>query len=177
MVVVDHESNALIASLNVCSQILCSCTTLFISILTCRAAKLKVAYSGACYTIFGCWFDIQQAPHLQSQCRNTLVKNSIPFPPNPSTFLSSSRTMKILPFTGAITLLAFVTSVLGDFYPLSDDIVGSSFYDEFNFEAITDPTHGRVCACLDPLIRLHSLTIHVGLSETTWTKPLLEAKT
>jgi hypothetical protein len=47
---------------------------------------------------------------------------------------------------GAVALLVFVPSVLGRFYPLSDNIVGSCFYDEFNFEAITDPTHGRVYA-------------------------------
>ncbi|GLB43086.1 putative glycoside hydrolase family 16 protein [Lyophyllum shimeji] len=33
---------------------------------------------------------------------------------------------------------------LGATYPLSDNIVGSAFYNNFNFEAIADPTHGRV---------------------------------
>jgi hypothetical protein len=62
--------------------------------------------------------------------------------------------MKVCSSIGVITLLASVPLVLGSSYPLSDSIVGSQFYDKFNFEAITDPTHGRVYASLDPLIRL-----------------------
>lgn len=32
----------------------------------------------------------------------------------------------------------------GATYSLSDEIIGKGFYDKFNFEAIADPTHGRV---------------------------------
>lgn len=32
----------------------------------------------------------------------------------------------------------------GATYSLSDEIIGAGFYDKFNFEAIPDPTHGRV---------------------------------
>jgi hypothetical protein len=45
---------------------------------------------------------------------------------------------------GAITLLSFTRPVLTATYPLSDAIVGSDFYKAFNFEAISDPSHGRV---------------------------------
>ncbi|KAJ8693745.1 hypothetical protein PTI98_008714 [Pleurotus ostreatus] len=38
----------------------------------------------------------------------------------------------------------FVSPVLGATYQLSDNIVGSAFLNTFNFEAISDPTHGRV---------------------------------
>jgi len=32
----------------------------------------------------------------------------------------------------------------GNRYQLSNKIVGNDFYDNFNWEAINDPTHGRV---------------------------------
>jgi len=32
----------------------------------------------------------------------------------------------------------------GATYSLSDEIIGKGFYDKFNFEAIPDPSHGRV---------------------------------
>ncbi|KAF7320860.1 Glycoside hydrolase family 16 protein [Mycena chlorophos] len=45
----------------------------------------------------------------------------------------------------SILLLApFLTPVLGGTYSLSSNIVGQGFYDAFNFEAIPDPTAGRV---------------------------------
>ncbi|KAJ7349959.1 endo-beta-glucanase [Mycena albidolilacea] len=37
-----------------------------------------------------------------------------------------------------------VSSVLGATYHSAEHIVGAGFYDSFNFEAIPDPTHGRV---------------------------------
>jgi hypothetical protein len=52
--------------------------------------------------------------------------------------------MKVSFSAGAITLLSFTRPVLTATYPLSDAIVGSDFYKAFNFEAISDPSHGRV---------------------------------
>ncbi|KAG6835744.1 hypothetical protein H0H93_015045 [Arthromyces matolae] len=46
--------------------------------------------------------------------------------------------------TVALSLLSLAGSALSAPYLLSDKIVGSDFYREFNFEAISDPTHGRV---------------------------------
>jgi hypothetical protein len=43
-----------------------------------------------------------------------------------------------------LTLSLTVSSVLGAVYFRTEHIVGQDFYDAFNFEAIADPTHGRV---------------------------------
>jgi hypothetical protein len=40
--------------------------------------------------------------------------------------------------------LSFASSVLGATYQMSENIVGAGFYNSFNFEAIADPTAGRV---------------------------------
>ncbi|KAJ7639603.1 glycoside hydrolase family 16 protein [Mycena polygramma] len=47
-------------------------------------------------------------------------------------------------FTGLLTLTSTVSSVLGASYSRSENIVGTGFYNAFNFEAIGDPTAGRV---------------------------------
>jgi hypothetical protein len=52
--------------------------------------------------------------------------------------------MKASLSAGVVALLTFAHSVLGVTYPLSDTIVGPAFYNAFNFEAIADPSHGRV---------------------------------
>jgi len=36
------------------------------------------------------------------------------------------------------------TGLAGAVYALNDNIVGEGFYSSFNFEAIPDPTNGRV---------------------------------
>jgi len=48
--------------------------------------------------------------------------------------------------TSAIFTLGFLvgSALAGDIYTLTDDIRGECFYDAFNFEAIPDPTLGRV---------------------------------
>ncbi|KAG5651997.1 hypothetical protein H0H81_006649 [Sphagnurus paluster] len=43
-----------------------------------------------------------------------------------------------------LAILSFAGSSLAATYGLSDNIVGSSFLTAFNFQAIADPTHGRV---------------------------------
>jgi len=44
-----------------------------------------------------------------------------------------------------LTLASLTGSALaGATYMLSENIVGEGFYSSFNFEAIADPTHGRV---------------------------------
>ncbi|KAJ6582244.1 hypothetical protein B0H19DRAFT_984373 [Mycena capillaripes] len=52
-----------------------------------------------------------------------------------STFAFSAR---------LLALTSTVSSVLGATYSRSENIVGTGFYNSFNFEAIGDPTHGRV---------------------------------
>ncbi|KAF6746910.1 glycoside hydrolase family 16 protein [Ephemerocybe angulata] len=49
----------------------------------------------------------------------------------------------LLTFVSAICL-ASVTGVLAGPYTLSDNIVGPAFFDAFEWQAIGDPTHGRV---------------------------------
>ncbi|KAJ7728148.1 glycoside hydrolase family 16 protein [Mycena maculata] len=46
--------------------------------------------------------------------------------------------------TGILTLCCLLSIVRGATYSLSDNIVGTRFYDSFTFEAIPDPTAGRV---------------------------------
>jgi hypothetical protein len=51
--------------------------------------------------------------------------------------------MKIV--SSSLTLALFTGSALaGATYVLRENIVGEGFYDSFSFEAIPDPTHGRV---------------------------------
>ncbi|KAF7356118.1 Glycoside hydrolase family 16 protein [Mycena venus] len=45
---------------------------------------------------------------------------------------------------GLLALSSFISPVLGATYSRSENIVGTGFYNSFNFEAISDPTHGRV---------------------------------
>lgn len=45
---------------------------------------------------------------------------------------------------GILTLSSSLSSVLAASYSRSENIVGTGFYNSFNFEAISDPTHGRV---------------------------------
>jgi hypothetical protein len=39
---------------------------------------------------------------------------------------------------------AGISGVMGAKYSLSDNIVGDGFYSAFEWQAISDPTHGRV---------------------------------
>ncbi|KAF5341821.1 hypothetical protein D9611_001175 [Ephemerocybe angulata] len=55
-----------------------------------------------------------------------------------------------------------VTRVLGVTYSLSDNVVGNGFYDAFNWEAIDDPTHGRVKYVDQATSRSQNLTYASG---------------
>lgn len=46
--------------------------------------------------------------------------------------------------TRALLLGILATNALGATYSLTDNFVGSSFLSGFSFQAIADPTHGRV---------------------------------
>lgn len=53
--------------------------------------------------------------------------------------------MKFLTTNGGLVLASLVAPALaGATYSLSDSVVGEGFYNTFNFEAIADPTNGRV---------------------------------
>lgn len=52
--------------------------------------------------------------------------------------------MKPSTSSAAVLLLSLVGPAISATYPLSDTVIGSAFYSAFNFEAIADPTHGRV---------------------------------
>ncbi|EGN97297.1 glycoside hydrolase family 16 protein [Serpula lacrymans var. lacrymans S7.3] len=52
--------------------------------------------------------------------------------------------MKFTPSAGALTLASLAGSALAGTYTVSDNIVGDDFYSAFTFEAIADPTDGRV---------------------------------
>ncbi|KAF4583314.1 hypothetical protein EYR38_002063 [Pleurotus pulmonarius] len=52
--------------------------------------------------------------------------------------------MKFTLLSGFAATAILISPVLGATYQLSDNIVGSAFLNTFNFEAISDPTHGRV---------------------------------
>jgi hypothetical protein len=54
--------------------------------------------------------------------------------------------MKISLFAGALAVASAVVPALGATYSKSESIVGADFFSAFNFEAETDPTHGRVWA-------------------------------
>lgn len=43
-----------------------------------------------------------------------------------------------------VSLLSAAVPALAGTYSISDTIIGSQFYSKFNFQAISDPTHGRV---------------------------------
>lgn len=47
-------------------------------------------------------------------------------------------------------------SAFGTVYNLNNNIIGSGFYDAFVFEAIADPSHGRVYATSTPHYNRHS---------------------
>jgi hypothetical protein len=47
-------------------------------------------------------------------------------------------------FVRLLAASSAVSSVLGAVYRRTEHIVGRDFYNAFNFEAIPDPTHGRV---------------------------------
>ncbi|KAF7345767.1 Glycoside hydrolase family 16 protein [Mycena venus] len=51
-----------------------------------------------------------------------------------------------------------LSSVLGAVYQCNERIVGRDFYDAFNFEAIPDPTHGRVNYVNKTQAIIHNLT-------------------
>lgn len=52
--------------------------------------------------------------------------------------------MRSLCFLIAVSLLATTTPALAATYSLSDNVVGSAFYNYFQWENIADPTNGRV---------------------------------
>ena len=66
------------------------------------------------------------------------------FSPGLSSLIQLPTDMKTCLSAGIVPLLIVAPSVLGALYPLSDTIIGSTFYNAFNFEAIADPSHGRV---------------------------------
>ena len=49
----------------------------------------------------------------------------------------------------ALFALFSFTPALAATYSLSDEIIGSAFYNAFNWEAIEDPTQGRVYVSTD----------------------------
>jgi hypothetical protein len=54
-------------------------------------------------------------------------------------------TMRMNAVSSSLTLALLTGSTLaGGIYSLTENIVGDGFYDSFNFEAIPDPTNGRV---------------------------------
>lgn len=61
---------------------------------------------------------------------------------------------------GTLTLVSLAQlAVAGGLYTLSDSIVGEDFYDAFNFEDISDPTHGRVNYVDSATAQLLGLTV------------------
>ncbi|KAF9035228.1 endo-1,3(4)-beta-glucanase [Panaeolus papilionaceus] len=58
----------------------------------------------------------------------------------------------------SLLLLASLTLVQGNAYHLSDEIIGRDFFDAFEWEAIPDPTHGRVNYVDQPTSRSQNLT-------------------
>lgn len=51
----------------------------------------------------------------------------------------------VMAFTTLVMILvALACQALAATYSISDEIVGSGFYNSFSFQAITDPTNGRV---------------------------------
>jgi len=55
------------------------------------------------------------------------------------------RTMKLSSLSASVVLaLGFFAPALATTYSLTDNIVGSGFYNAFEWEAIADPTNGRV---------------------------------
>jgi len=68
--------------------------------------------------------------------------------------------MKLNAVSGSLILSSLAGSALaghGGVYLLSEQIVGEDFYNSFNFENITDPTHGRVyayAACMQTVLLL-----------------------
>jgi hypothetical protein len=44
----------------------------------------------------------------------------------------------------ASALVALASKTLAATYSIADNVVGNGFYDAFQFQAISDPTHGRV---------------------------------
>lgn len=55
-----------------------------------------------------------------------------------------SLTLKMFRLSVAIALLSLTAQALGATYGQTDSYVGSGFLSGFSFEAIADPTHGRV---------------------------------
>ncbi|KAL0949940.1 hypothetical protein HGRIS_009965 [Hohenbuehelia grisea] len=62
----------------------------------------------------------------------------------------------------ASTLFALAPSAQGASYSLSDNVVGAGFFDAFNFQAIGDPTHGRVNYVDQATARAQNLTFGSG---------------
>ena len=54
--------------------------------------------------------------------------------------------------TFSVISLAQIPAILGATYTLSDTIVGNAFYDAFSWQAISDPTHGRVYGLFTSII-------------------------
>ena len=68
--------------------------------------------------------------------------------PSPFTLYSSLSCIAFMMRSAFLSTLSFflvaTRSVRAATYSLSSDIVGHDFLDEFTWEAISDPTHGRV---------------------------------
>ena len=61
-----------------------------------------------------------------------------------SSISSSLETMKSVAFAVVVFALSSFAPALADIYFLSDKIIGPDFYTAFEWEAIKDPTNGRV---------------------------------
>lgn len=70
------------------------------------------------------------------------------------------HTLALPGHTSASFALAFLsgTALAGAVYTLNDNIVGEGFYSSFNFEAIPDPTNGRVTYVDQPTAQMLNLT-------------------
>lgn len=68
----------------------------------------------------------------------------------------------------AVSLINFV-GVQAATYSLRDNIVGSSFFDSFEWQAIDDPTHGRVWVCYFSKILLTSKVASLNIAGDTLT--------
>ncbi|KAJ7923470.1 glycoside hydrolase family 16 protein [Mycena leptocephala] len=72
--------------------------------------------------------------------------------------LTNSHEKRIGISARLLTLSLTVSSVLGAVYFRTEHIVGQDFYDAFNFEAVADPTHGRVNYVDETTARRQNLT-------------------
>ncbi|KAG1725581.1 glycoside hydrolase family 16 protein [Suillus paluster] len=70
--------------------------------------------------------------------------------------------MKLNIIGGGLTLASMAGYALGAVYTLNEKIVGEGFYSSFNFEAIPDPTNGRVTYVDQATAQMLNLTYATG---------------